>query len=179
MKRRTISTRSTLSKQVFVWNTPLAMVTMSGFTPCISKPQKCSPVLPKPVWTSSETQTPPRAWTLSKAPFNQPLGNCIAPLMPCRYTNHMMHYKLHRLCSQNNEGNFTCMLSAKNGPILFFGVQKVSASSSSSRYFSEASQWPGLQSQCLSAWTGESRHAFPPHGPLYGSGFLICKKALL
>ena len=32
---------------------PLAMVTMSGVTPQFSKPQKCVPVRPKPVCTSS------------------------------------------------------------------------------------------------------------------------------
>ena len=33
---------------------PLAMVTMSGTTPWPSKPQKWSPVRPKPVWTCSK-----------------------------------------------------------------------------------------------------------------------------
>lgn len=34
---------------------PLAIVTISGLIPCISKPQKCSPVLPKPVCTCQNT----------------------------------------------------------------------------------------------------------------------------
>ena len=43
---------------------PLAMVTMSGMTPWVSKPQKCVPVRPKPACTSSAMQRPPaaRAW---------------------------------------------------------------------------------------------------------------------
>ena len=40
---------------------PLAIVTMSGITPCVSNPQKCVPVLPKPVCTSSAMHTPPAA----------------------------------------------------------------------------------------------------------------------
>ena len=38
---------------------PLAIVTMSGVTPQFSKPQKCSPVRPKPACTSSAMQRPP------------------------------------------------------------------------------------------------------------------------
>ena len=40
---------------------PFAMVTMSGMTPWVSKPQKWVPVLPKPDWTSSAMQRPPAA----------------------------------------------------------------------------------------------------------------------
>ena len=34
---------------------------MSGTTPCVSKPQRCEPRRPKPVWTSSAMHTPPAA----------------------------------------------------------------------------------------------------------------------
>ena len=44
---------------------PLAIVTISGMTPERSKPQKLSPVRPKPVCTSSAMQTPPWARTIS------------------------------------------------------------------------------------------------------------------
>jgi len=40
-----------------------AMVTMSGITPWVSKPQKCVPVRPNPACTSSATHTPPAART--------------------------------------------------------------------------------------------------------------------
>ena len=40
---------------------------MSGTTPSSSKPQKCSPMRPKPTCTSSATHTPPAARTASNA----------------------------------------------------------------------------------------------------------------
>ena len=39
----------------------LPSTTMSGTTPCVSKPQKCVPSRPKPICTSSAMQTPPAA----------------------------------------------------------------------------------------------------------------------
>ena len=44
---------------------PLAIVTRSGVTPQFSKPQKCSPVRPKPVCTSSAMHSPPCLRTIS------------------------------------------------------------------------------------------------------------------
>jgi ribonuclease J len=44
---------------------PLAMVTMSGITPCVSKPQKWEPVRAKPDCTSSAMQRPPAVRTCS------------------------------------------------------------------------------------------------------------------
>ena len=38
---------------------PLAITIMSGSTSKASMPQKCSPVRPKPVWTSSEIKSIP------------------------------------------------------------------------------------------------------------------------
>ena len=46
---------------------PFAIVTISGIIPWPSNPQKCSPVLPNPVWTSSETNNPPFLSTRSTA----------------------------------------------------------------------------------------------------------------
>jgi len=45
----------------------LAMVTMSGTTPWFSKPQKCVPVRPKPVCTSSAMHRPPASRTVCRA----------------------------------------------------------------------------------------------------------------
>ena len=45
----------------------LPSVTMSGTTPSSSKPQKCSPMRPNPVWTSSATHSPPASRTASNA----------------------------------------------------------------------------------------------------------------
>ena len=79
---------------------PLAMVTMSGTTSCASKPQKWSPVLPKPVWTlkkifhciiftqldclhtSSEMQTPPSSLALLNAFLRYPFGYWTVPPTP-------------------------------------------------------------------------------------------------
>jgi len=44
----------------------LAMVTMSGTTPWFSKPQKCVPVRPKPVCTSSAMHRPPASRTVCR-----------------------------------------------------------------------------------------------------------------
>ena len=43
------------------WPLPIGLpiVTMSGTTSCVSKPQKCVPMRPKPTWTSSAMQRPP------------------------------------------------------------------------------------------------------------------------
>jgi multidrug efflux pump subunit AcrB len=51
------------------WPLPIGLpsVTMSGTTSSSSKPQKCSPIRPKPVWTSSATHSPPAARTAAKA----------------------------------------------------------------------------------------------------------------
>ena len=46
---------------------PLAMTTISGTMPWASKPQKLSPVRPKPDWTSSTIIRPPRSRTLAAA----------------------------------------------------------------------------------------------------------------
>ena len=47
------------------WPLPIGLpiVTMSGTTPCVSKPQKCVPTRPNPTCTSSAMQTPPAART--------------------------------------------------------------------------------------------------------------------
>ena len=42
----------------------LAMVTISGITPCVSNPQYFSPVRPKPACTSSAMHTPPASRTI-------------------------------------------------------------------------------------------------------------------
>ena len=47
---------------------PFDITMTSGTTPCASKPQKCAPVRPKPVCTSSTTSSPPAARTRSAAP---------------------------------------------------------------------------------------------------------------
>lgn len=44
---------------------PFAIVTMSGITPCVSKPQKWEPVRANPDCTSSAMQRPPAARTCS------------------------------------------------------------------------------------------------------------------
>ena len=49
-----MSALATTPPMAMPFPTPLANVRMSGVTPCASYPQKCSPVRPQPVWTSSE-----------------------------------------------------------------------------------------------------------------------------
>ena len=56
------------------------MVTMSGTTSWPSKPQKCSPVRPKPVCTSSEMHTPPWPRTNSKADLRNPATRVVLGL---------------------------------------------------------------------------------------------------
>ena len=48
-----ISARATTPARVIPFPTPFAKVSMSGVIPCAWYPQKCSPVLPQPVCTSS------------------------------------------------------------------------------------------------------------------------------
>jgi hypothetical protein len=58
---------------------PFDMTTTSGTTPCASKPQKCAPVRPKPVCTSSTTSRPPAARTRAAAPARYPAGISTMP----------------------------------------------------------------------------------------------------
>src|SRR5690242_2244711 len=61
---------------------PLAIVTRSGVTPQFSKPQKCSPVRPKPVCTSSATHSPPAFRTISYTILKYSGGGVTAPPTP-------------------------------------------------------------------------------------------------
>ena len=55
---------------------------MSGTTPWVSKPQKCVPTRPKPIWTSSATHTPPASRTAANASARYPSGGTTCPPHP-------------------------------------------------------------------------------------------------
>ncbi len=63
---------------------PLAKVTMSGgpFLPCACQPQKCSPVRPQPVCTSSEIHRTPRSCSTSRKAAYRPSGGEVKPPTP-------------------------------------------------------------------------------------------------
>ena len=70
-----ISARATTPASAAPLPTPLAKVSMSGTMSWASYPQKCSPVRPQPVWTSSEIRRMPRASSsFWKAPKNPSVG---------------------------------------------------------------------------------------------------------
>ena len=58
------------------WPLPAGLpnVTMSGTTPCVSKPQKWLPTRPSPVCTSSAMQMPPAARTCVKRRGHEAVG---------------------------------------------------------------------------------------------------------
>ena len=124
---------------------PFAMVTISGTTPCPSKPQKWVPVLPKPVWTSSEMHKPPLERMSSNALLTNSFGNWTAPPAP-----------------------WIDSIIAPANPTL--GRENLRTLSSCSRYFSLASHFPSWQLHVRVVCTGESLHREPPQGPLYTSG---------
>ncbi len=77
-----ISARATTPPRAKPLAMPLAKVMMSGVMPCAWKPQKCSPVRPHPVCTSSETnRIPRRSSTSFRAPY-MPSGGVAKPPTP-------------------------------------------------------------------------------------------------
>ena len=61
---------------------PLANVMKSGVTSCAWIPQKCSPVRPQPVCTSSEMSRMPCSSRTSLYALNRPLGAIVNPPTP-------------------------------------------------------------------------------------------------
>ncbi len=62
---------------------PLANVMMSGVTPCAPMPQKCSPVRPHAVCTSSEMSSAPRSRRTAAYSPRSPSGGMVNPPTPC------------------------------------------------------------------------------------------------
>ena len=61
---------------------PLANVMMSGSTSQCSMPNHLPPVRPKPVWTSSQMNTPPYLRTISTAIWKYSFGGVTKPPTP-------------------------------------------------------------------------------------------------